>query len=931
MAINTQKLLPSSTFKVSSNSVRVTNAETTSSQDKGIKKPLLNILKNVIKIESILKSTNNILKSKKEKDRKAFETKRFLGREKKLEEAKPKKSLNANLSQSPSLSLFDKLKRFLFFTFLGWLLKNYGKYLPQLIDLTKNLVPVYNFFESFTGNLFNGVVDFVGKGYEFHDRFREWTKSIGGEPFQKAFDGFTKNLNTFVNLAIVAGLLASGGTDFKKKGPKGKPGRFGNKPPSQRPVDEKLRKYLNRKSDVKNVERKFGKNAARYYEELKSSGKNSAQAFNEVKRKLGKKGLFNRQNVSGLAGKGRTAGKIGRRGLGKSIGRFGTKLFGKSGAKLAGKALGRIPIIGGLVDFLFSLWMGEKPGRAAAKAVGATIGSALGTFIPIPFAGTILGGILGDIVGGALYDTLIGNKKPKKKAVGGQVTRNGKQVDAPIRRTISKKIIPPVATKLLPGADVGGEEKLKTMFPEPELSQSGYYQDPFGFLNNASKKMSAIPFIGPMFSLFGKLILGQSLKTIDYKIIGLALTSWISDGVSKDQLQGRNINKLLEVLPSWFEMSSKKLIQNVASSIINELKENLALKPLREMFRGSELPPGELGDASDLVGGTKLLMDAGFPMKGAAYLSGNIQQESGWKGQRDPWVLNDGAGTNKGLVSWNRGRITNAEKFLGKPLNEATNAEQVRWIKHELEKSYPEAYKIFMNPDSSDAELERASYMYLGYGEVGARFKYAKEALKRVQKGETGTYKGVDSTISLGTNPDAALGSKIAGELGDFIKAASGLPYKEVHRHPKHLPWDPESGHSPGSLHYRSKGARAIDLGGYWPNDQKPILKKIEEFNRLKNVKPVQLFYGKPGTPEWESHTNHVHVAYKGGGTIGAPTDKNFSTLRTRPSYGTGTSVIFIKPVKEIVYVPINSKKSSGVMFSESNPTTDQKSTLFTR
>ena len=145
--------------------------------------------------------------------------------------------------------------------------------------------------------------------------------------------------------------------------------------------------------------------------------------------------------------------------------------------------------------------------------------------------------------------------------------------------------------------------------------------------------------------------------------------------------------------------------------------------------------PGNLGPATNLVSGARAIMNAGFPAKGAAYLAGNIQQESGWRGQRDPWVLDDGAGTNKGLVSWNRGRITNAEKFLGKPLNNASNSDQIRWIKQEMHKSYPGAYKIFMNPNASDADLQRASYIYLGYGDVGSRFAYANKAYAALQKG----------------------------------------------------------------------------------------------------------------------------------------------------------------------------------------------------
>ena len=143
------------------------------------------------------------------------------------------------------------------------------------------------------------------------------------------------------------------------------------------------------------------------------------------------------------------------------------------------------------------------------------------------------------------------------------------------------------------------------------------------------------------------------------------------------------------------------------------------------------------GPAKDLVTGAKGFMDMGFTKQGAAYLSGNVQAESSWQGQRAPWVLNDDAGTNKGLVSWNRGRITKAEKFLGKPLNKATNEEQMKFIKHELEteRAYAEANKIFKDPNASDADLKRASYIYLGYGDSAAkaeqgRFTFAKSALK---------------------------------------------------------------------------------------------------------------------------------------------------------------------------------------------------------
>jgi hypothetical protein len=146
--------------------------------------------------------------------------------------------------------------------------------------------------------------------------------------------------------------------------------------------------------------------------------------------------------------------------------------------------------------------------------------------------------------------------------------------------------------------------------------------------------------------------------------------------------------------------------------------------------------PGPGGPAKDLVSGARSFMSAGFPIKGAAYLAGNAQTESEWQPQRKPWVISwDGAGTNKGLMSWNRGRISRAEKYLGKPLETATAEEQVRFVRWELQNHYPAAYKIFMNPNASHAQLVEASKIYLGYGKEGARYGHAKKALEALQKG----------------------------------------------------------------------------------------------------------------------------------------------------------------------------------------------------
>ncbi|AOV58753.1 hypothetical protein T040910_009 [Synechococcus phage S-CAM3] len=136
-----------------------------------------------------------------------------------------------------------------------------------------------------------------------------------------------------------------------------------------------------------------------------------------------------------------TTAEAGRRGVGRAVTRKALQVGGRKLAQSAAvqatqqfvkkAALGlmrpifsRIPIFGGLIDFAVSLMLGEDPGRAAAKAIGATIGAALGTFIPIPIAGTIIGGVVGDLVGGGLYDAITGGK-PSEPTGDPQATESG--------------------------------------------------------------------------------------------------------------------------------------------------------------------------------------------------------------------------------------------------------------------------------------------------------------------------------------------------------------------------------------------------------------------------------------------------------------------------------------------------------------------------
>lgn len=136
--------------------------------------------------------------------------------------------------------------------------------------------------------------------------------------------------------------------------------------------------------------------------------------------------------------------------------------------------------------------------------------------------------------------------------------------------------------------------------------------------------------------------------------------------------------------------------------------------------------------------GMKVLRSMGFPAKGAAYLAGNIQQESGWNGLRR-WgeVAGDGSDANGGLISWmddaqrNHYRLRQAERHFGKPIDQVPESDQLAYMVMEMKKRNPSAYRTFMDPNADEGALERASLAYWGYGHKGARFTYARNLLAK--------------------------------------------------------------------------------------------------------------------------------------------------------------------------------------------------------
>ena len=185
-------------------------------------------------------------------------------------------------------------------------------------------------------------------------------------------------------------------------------------------------------------------------------------------------------------------------------------------------------------------------------------------------------------------------------------------------------------------------------------------------------------------------------------------------------------------------------------------------------------------EPNDLRSGAQYFMNQGFSVRAAAYLSGNIQQESSWRGQRRPF--DDGGALAGGLVSWRGGRLQAIESYFGRPISEITTLEQLDYMVQEMRNSYPDAYEIFTNPRASERQLRRASYRYWGYGVEGNRYGYAQQ-IERELGNQSSTYSGGRRVAYRTGN----VGPTSTGEHLDVKKVGGGRfdlavldPYVEV-------------------------------------------------------------------------------------------------------------------------------------------------------
>jgi hypothetical protein len=638
MVINTQKFLPSSkggalakVAKISKGSVAVISEK--SQQNIGI------IKVKVIEIDKLLKGTVASQKKALDIKRKEGEKKRFSELETKLETKPKAEKGKIEMPKLPRMGFLDWIKNFIGNIILGYFAVRLVDQLPKLKGVISFIGKASDFVLDIGGKLLDGLVTFIDWGYKAYDATRGFMKNLFGEGGVKQFDQLSGLLNKFLNLAIIAGLAVAGSGGFGGGGRGGagtkfRPGQGG------RPKVTKSGGGGQGRPDIRNPLRQRSTVTTGGSKQFRLPGSGA--------------------KVTGGGGSNRL--------LLSQVRPFLKRI--------------PLPVVGALVDFGLSVALGESPGRAAFRAIGAgllgAVGAAAGTVVPVAgnFIGGLLGGMAGDAIGGVLYDMFFNGKTPTQK---GKTTKSagGGTAKGKKRRTLNtkkgkykRKLAPkkPGQIQMQPGADVGGEDKLFGLFPNPlKAAQNAIdMMNPFKVIENTGKELGKSDYFGPILAITSKILLGQKPNQKDYENVGLGINLLVSKGLNEGQLKGGLAAAFAEGgfvdpkaldaisqggdITNWVAKAFRESTESNTQETLRDIQDNLRLKKEQPPAPapGSDGPGGIGGEYSPegLQGDIyKYLLSKGMDDTHALGLMANISRESGFR----PGVLEEGGGGGVGL------------------------------------------------------------------------------------------------------------------------------------------------------------------------------------------------------------------------------------------------------------------------------------------
>lgn len=544
----------------------------------------------------------------------------------------------------PKIGFLERLKDFIGTVLLGRILYLLVGSAPQLLGFLKFIVPIGKFIADVVGGLTDKLVSAITFGYKVKTKVEEVTKNLFGDEGLKKFKDFQGFFTKFMNLALIAVMIA--GTTASDTG-------FGRGRDRGRGRDLSGRRAS--RSSQQRYRRRFG-------------DKKYAERF-------GRRNLKRLTKGESLAKRGAQASRGAQSGVQKFVQKGVTKVAGKAAGKIAGK----IPIVGPLIDFGVRAFIFKEPlGKAAAAAVGASAGQALGTFLGgaiggivgsvVPFIGNLLlgsagatiggliGGVIGDQIGVSLYNVIAGKEDSgsiedasiEAKAKGGVVGEEeyAKEREKRARNARIKRIMPSSDNHMNTNVEVAKKAKGKSgnIFNRLFSFMARTAESVTSFVNPFKKIQSAVKnlrrgnsnIISKIMALGADLIAGKKPDNKTIKdIVGSLVSAFdaavpapinlvkgilqkLSQGgyvLETPQQQQKRVRDLTKVVERQFLTSITRdttRTLNVIKGIEGKKESDVATGP-----RG----PGGPGGTGPIIPGTRL-PSSGATLSGSNKLSG---------------------------------------------------------------------------------------------------------------------------------------------------------------------------------------------------------------------------------------------------------------------------------------------------------------------
>ncbi len=633
MAINTQKLLPSKTSPiVKSSSVGISQSKISQYSFNTSKKS-----NNIVEINDKLTVIHNLLKGSVAFDKKVMDDERKESqdsrrkkREKELEKKDEKENNKENKKINlPRIGFLDRVKNFIGNILIGYLAVRMIDHLPKLIGTFNLILSVGDFITDFGIAFIDRMGSFLDAGYKAYDATKGFLKFLGGDNAVDAFVGFTNAVGKLVDVAIIAAIAMAtmndggGGSDVPRDKIRG---RGKGRSIKGGASSQAARRYAQR----------FGRDAA-----IKRFGSDAVKSLG---------GKYGRSAVTNLARRG-AAGLLGRQGL-------------KIAVRTLKPFVSKVPLIGGIMEFVLSWIAGDPVGKAAFRGVGAGlgtwIGGALGTLIPFPGVGTAIGMFLGGMggaeLGGVIYDAIFkgkdvsGNNDVQGRQEGGPITRGNKVQSGP-RRTITQKVQRkkprrPSKVKLpdVPGKDIANKEEYYKIFPKPVIGDNK--PTATTAVRESGKELSEVDYFGPILTITSKITLGEKPSSQDYENAALGISRLLSKGFDEGELRGGLMTAFANgglvsggALPSGSRgMGITKWIKNEFRTALNT-RLTSSLKKLRGVT-GGNIPSDD----------SPFGMDAGSGAGRAGGLYGGYRPQEGIQKEIYEYLTNEkGLSDNQAL------------------------------------------------------------------------------------------------------------------------------------------------------------------------------------------------------------------------------------------------------------------------------------------